>query len=130
MSGTTIEVRVGAGSLAAGVDVGFTVPHAWTTGGIAVEGTGTGGHLFLTSVATCVVNDVWREAEQLGVDIHGVEVRAAGEFDGSWASATVEYAVRVDSDAGPAAIEALLARVDDVAEIPRVVRGEVRVSRR
>jgi len=71
---------------------------------------------------------VYREAAVLGIRLDGVRVTATGGFDSdAWTSTGIAYAVRVDPPG--ADVEALLARVDAVAEIPRVVRAGARVER-
>ena len=81
------------------------------------------------SIACCVLNDVYREAGPVPVD--GVVVEAGGAFDSdTWATASITYDVAVDTSADDAAVARLLEEVDTVAEIPRVVRGEVTVGRR
>ena len=123
----TFEVLLDAGSLRS-PDPTFVLPHPWTDDGVAVRGEGTGAHLLHASVALCVLNDVYREAERLGTPVSGVRVRAAGELDQeAWVSLGITYAVDVDAPAelgGP-----LLERVDEVAEVPRVLRAGTTVER-
>jgi uncharacterized OsmC-like protein len=120
-------VRVSAGSRRA-PDPTFVLPHAWTDGGVAVEGAGTGAHLFHAAVAVCVLNDVFREARAGGLAVDGVEVSARGGFTSEWASTGVVYDVEVDG-VPEDELASLLARVDEVAEIPRAVRAGARVER-
>lgn len=125
-----VSVRVAAGSLRDGLAPAYVVPHAWTADGVSVDGDGTGAHLLLTAAACCVLNDVYREAAEPALPIAGVRVSAVGGFDAAtWSSATIAYDVDVDTPAGAPALAALLARVDDVAEIPRVLRGDIAVTR-
>jgi len=88
----------------------------------------TGAHLLHASIAACVLNDLYREAEKLRITLDGVRVRARGGFTDDWASSGIEYDVEVDSPADPTSLAQLIALVDDVAEIPRAVRagGDVR----
>ncbi len=131
MSTAGFEVRVAAGSRAGDVTAAYVVPHTWTDAGIAVEGGGTGAHLLLTAVGCCVLNDVLREAGPLGVAVDGVVVEVTGEYDtATWTSTTIDYRVDLDSTAGDEAVGELLAKVAEVAEIPRAVGGEVTVTRR
>ena len=125
-----VEVRVAAGSLAGDLEPAYVVPHSWTGGGVAVEGGGTGAHLLLTAVGCCVLNDVYREAgAEVAVD--GVLVHVGGDFDSeTWQRTRIGYDVGVDSAADDAAVRRLVERVAAVAEIPRVVGGEVEVTRR
>ena len=128
MGDLRVDVRVAAGSRAAGLTPTYVVPHQWTDGGIAVEGGGTGAHLLLTAVACCVLNDVYREAD---VPVDGVAVHADGRFDDdTWSTTRITYDVAVDSPEAPDVVARVLEQVDTVAEIPRVLRGEVTVSRR
>ena len=90
----------------------------------------TGGHLLHLAAAGCVLNDVYREAAALGIELMGVRVSAAGDFDtGSWASTGISYRVEVSSAAAPGEIARLLAVVDEVAEIPRAIRAGATVER-
>lgn len=104
-------------------------PHRWTPGGVEVSAPFTGAHLLHASVAACVLNDLYREAGSLGVQLDGVLVEAEGGFAADWASTGISYRVQLDSPADPDALQRLLAAVDEVAEIPRAVRAGTRVSR-
>jgi hypothetical protein len=121
-------VRLTAGSLRHD-DSAFVLPHAWTDAGIAVEGAGTGAHLLHTAIAACVLNDLFREAQADGLSIDGVAVVAGGGFDDDWGSTGVTYHVELDSTEDASLLGALLARVDEVAEIPRAVRAGATVVR-
>ncbi len=79
-------------------------------------------------MALCVLNDLYRESAQMGVQIRGVAVEADGGFDEAWISTGVAYRVTVDSDATPRAVDSLILRVDAVAEIPRALRAGVPVG--
>jgi uncharacterized OsmC-like protein len=130
MADVHVDVRVAAGSRARDVAASYVVPHQWTDDGISVEGGGTGAHLLLTAIGSCLLNDVYREA-QPGLSVDGVLVEVGGDFDAStWATTTIDYSVAVDSPGEADAVARLLERVDAVAEIPRAVSGEVTVVRR
>ncbi|MFF0767044.1 OsmC family protein [Streptomyces sp. NPDC093675] len=106
------------------------LPHRWTPGGVGVRSAFTGGHVLNLAVAACVLNDLYREAATSGVELRGVRVRAEGGFDTSrWESTGISYAVEVDSDAPQTLIAALIATVDEVAEIPRALRQGATVTR-
>jgi hypothetical protein len=96
---------------------------------VSVEANFTGAHLVHLAVAGCVLNDLCREAAGLGVQLDGVRVSAAGGFDRDWHSTGIDYTVELDSAAEPARLAELLTVVDDVAEIPRAVRGGTPVRR-
>ena len=114
-------VRLSAGSLRHDEPV-FAIPHAWTDGDVAVEGGSTGAHVLHASIALCVLNDVFREARSEGLTVDGVAVSARGGFTSEWFSTGVTYAVELDTPADDEARARLVARVDEVAEVPRAVR--------
>src|ERR1700709_937081 len=97
------EVVVGAGTLRADDGNSAAVvafPHAWTKEGVTVEADFTGAHLLHLAAAGCVLNDVYREAAGLGIDVDGVRVSAIGGFDtDTWESTGISYAVDVRSPA-------------------------------
>lgn len=118
-----------AGSLRPAVG-GLVMPHRWTTEGVVVEADFTGAHLYHLAAAGCVLNDVYREAERLGIGIDGVRVRATGGFDpATWSSTGIDYQVDVASHASVEEIEHLVRVVDDVAEIPKALRSGTTVAR-
>jgi uncharacterized OsmC-like protein len=124
------EIAVGAGTLASTSSAAVRFPHRWTPGGVTVEADFTGGHLLHLAAAGCVLNDVYREAAALGIELTGVRVTAAGGFDTStWLSTGIDYAVEVSSDAPADQLTHLLDVVDQVAEIPRAIRAGTTVRR-
>ena len=124
------EVSVGAGAMRSASGSAVSFPHQWTPEGVAVEADFTGGHLLHLATAGCVLNDVYREAAALGIELKGVRVSAAGGFDtGSWTLTGIRYRVEVSSAAAPGEIDRLLAIVDEVAEIPRAIRAGATVNR-
>jgi organic hydroperoxide reductase OsmC/OhrA len=87
-----------------------------------------GGELLMLALATCYCNDLYREAERLGIPIDGVEVEASARFEGIGLAATdIRYRARVSSPASAAAIEELR-RTDAVAEVHNTVRSGVPVT--
>ena len=124
------EVVASAGTFRSTAPDVVAFPHRWTDEGVTVAAEFTGAHLLHLSTAGCVLNDVYREAASLGVEVRGVRVTAGGGFDtNSWSSTGIEYAVEIDSPAGPEEIDRLLAQVDAVAEIPRAIRAGADVTR-
>ncbi|MCB0909658.1 MAG: OsmC family protein [Nocardioidaceae bacterium] len=121
-------VRATSGSLRDAT--GVALPHAWTPEGVVAGPASNGAQLLHLAVAFCVLNDTYREAERLGIALAGVVVEADGGFDEEWRTTGIEYAVTVDSTASPDELARLADVVDEVAEIPRAVRGGVSVSRR
>jgi uncharacterized OsmC-like protein len=124
------EVRVGSGSLSSAEEHCVRFSHRWTATGVSVESDFTGAHLLHLATAGCVLNDVHREAEAMGIPLRGVRVVAFGSFDTvSWHSLGIEYFVRVDTDAPETDVEHLLQHVDEVAEIPKALRHGATVKR-
>ncbi|WP_202976972.1 DUF664 domain-containing protein [Ornithinimicrobium flavum] len=121
------RVRAGAGSLRG--EEGVVLPHGWTEQGVVVGPAANGAQLLHLSVALCVLNDVYREARRAGLAVDGVSVVVDGDFDDRWRSTGVEYAVTLDSPAPTTDQARLLDAVDEVAEIPRVLRAGVAVTR-
>jgi organic hydroperoxide reductase OsmC/OhrA len=94
--------------------------------GLAVNG----GEFLMLALATCYCNDLYREAERLGVPLDRVEVEASADFDGIGLAATnIRYRAKVASSAPDAAIADLLRRTDAVAEVHNTLRGGVAVTR-
>jgi uncharacterized OsmC-like protein len=107
------EVTVGAGTMMSPSGTAVRFPHRWTDRGVTVEADFTGGHVLHFAVASCVLNDIYREAAALGVDVTGVRVTAAGGFDtATWQSTGIDYSVEVGSDAPAGQLAHLLAVVD------------------
>lgn len=120
-------VRVASGSLREGD--GVVLPHAWTEAGVLATPVTNGAQALHLAVALCVLNDTHREARRLDVRIDGVEVTADGAFDEVWASTGITYDITVDTPAEDSALDLLLEVVDEVAEIPRVLRAGASVER-
>jgi hypothetical protein len=126
----SFDVVVGAGSLRSPDERAVHFAHRWTSEGVTVEADFTGGHLFHLAAAGCVLNDVYREARGLGIELDGVRVSAFGGFDDdTWASTGIGYSVDVRSPASIEAVGHLLDSVDAVAEIPRAIRCGASVQR-
>lgn len=124
------EVAVAAGTLMSNSSAAARFPHRWTPGGVTVEADFTGGHLLHLAAAGCVLNDIYREAARLGIEMKGVRVTAAGGFDtATWQSTGIEYSVEVSADAPAGELGHLLEVVDGVAEIPRAIRAGATVRR-
>jgi hypothetical protein len=123
-------VTLSAGTFLTSAGDGWLVPHVWSDGGVFVRTAPNGAGVLHVAVALCVLNDLYREGETLGVPLRGVRVGARGEFDEeTWVSTGITYAVDVDSTAPDADVATLIARVDEVAEIPRALRAGMSVER-
>lgn len=124
------EVTASAGTLTSESSTAVRFPHRWTPGGVSVEADFTGGHVLHLAVASCILNDIYREAAALGIGVTGVRVTAAGGFDtATWQSTGIDYSVDVSSDAPADRLAHLLAVVDQVAEIPQAIRAGATVRR-
>ena len=110
-------------------DQGVVLPHAWTGAGVVAGAPSNGAQVLHLSVALCVLNDLYREAARLGVEVAGVVVEADGGFDDDWRSTGIVYAVGIESPASEEEQAHLLRVVDDVAEIPRAIRAGAAVTR-
>ncbi|MCW2806761.1 MAG: osmotically inducible protein OsmC [Marmoricola sp.] len=121
-------VRATAGTLRA--SEGVVLRHTWTDEGVVAAPVTNGAHVLHLSVALCVLNDTYREAERLGIEVDGVAVEADGIFDAEWRSTGILYSVILDSRASAEELTGLRAVVDEVAEIPKAVRAGAPVQRR
>jgi organic hydroperoxide reductase OsmC/OhrA len=87
-----------------------------------------GGEFLMLALATCYCNDLYREAERLGVPLEGVEVEASAEFPGiGLAAANIRYRATVSSPASASVVADLLRETDAVAEVHNTVRAGVPV---
>lgn len=125
------EVVVGAGSYRSTAEGAVAFPHKYTEEGVTVHTMFTGAYLLHLTAAGCVLNDVYRESAALGVQVDGVRVTASGGFERAEGlrSTGITYAVEVDSPSPAEDVERLLKHVDEVAEMPSVIRAGAPVSR-
>jgi hypothetical protein len=83
----------------------------------------------MLALATCYCNDLYREAERLGIVVDSVEVSASGDFEGvGLAARNITYQARVVSSASEADVARLLRETDAVAEIHNTLRAGVPVK--
>lgn len=90
-----------------------------------------GGEFLMLALATCYCNDLFREAERLGIALSGCEVVAKGQFNGiGLAAESVTYAARVESSSAKTEeLERLLQETDRLAEIHNTLRAGCSVQR-
>jgi putative redox protein len=125
-----VEVRNVAGEPAA---VGNAGPHTLVVDRPA-DGGGrglgfNGGELLYLAIAGCVSNDLFREARADGIELERVRVTVRGDFSGDPPISTdVVYDVELAGDAPHARLEELVAKVDDIAEIPNALRRGTAVT--
>ena len=122
-------VRVSAGSLRR-ADGGVVLPHVWTDAGVATTPVSNGAQALHLAVALCVLNDTFREARSRDITLDGVAVTADGALEEDWRSTGITYSVELATPASPEERAALLAVVDEAAEIPRALRSATTVTRR
>ena len=114
-----VVVRTGASSRS------LNIPSTSSGGGSGVSG----GEFLLLAVATCYCNDLYREAERLGVPLDCVEVEASAEFPGVGLAATnIRYRAKVASSAPASAVARLLLETDTVAEVHNTIRAGLPVQ--
>lgn len=103
----------------------LTVPAKPDGRGFAING----GELLMLALATCYCNDLYREAQRLGITLTRVEVEAHAEFAGiGLAARDIRYRTRVESPASPEQIGDLIRQTDAVAEIHNTIRAGVPVT--
>lgn len=82
-----------------------------------------GGELLYLAIGGCVSNDLFREAATRGIELTSVRVVVRGDFSGDPAvSDPISYEVEVGGRASAGELDALVAHVDTIAEIPNSVR--------
>lgn len=83
----------------------------------------------MLALATCYCNDLYREANRLGISLQRVEVEALATFAGvGLAASDVRYRAKVESTATPEAVAQLLRETDAVAEVHNTLRKGVSVQ--
>lgn len=88
-----------------------------------------GGEFLMLALATCYCNDLYREAQRLGMQVHGVEVEASAEFVGvGLAASNVRYRANVTSPEPEARLLQLLQETDAVAEVHNTLRTPTAVT--
>ena len=90
-----------------------------------------GGELLFLSLASCYCNDIFREAEEMGIEVKDVEVNVEGDFGGKGEPTTlVNYDVKISANADEEKIRELLKHTDTVAEIQNTLRISIPVNLR
>lgn len=103
----------------------LAIPPKTTGKGSAVNG----GEFLMLALATCYCNDLYREAERLGIPIENVEVEANAEFAGvGLAASNIRYRAKVTSSAPASKISELLRQTDAVAEVHNTLRAGAAVE--
>ena len=88
-----------------------------------------GGQLLNLAVAGCISNDLFREAAGRGLTLTRVRVTVDSDYRGTPAVSTpIEYRVEVIGEGSEDDLRALVAYVDEIAEIPNSLRNGTPVS--
>ncbi len=93
---------------------------------IKTEGQGSavnGGELLFLALATCYCNDIYREANDLGIPIDSVQVEVSGNFGARGEPAqNIKYRASIQSPAPREQVLDLMRHTDTVAEIHNTLR--------
>lgn len=109
---------------------GSVMPHELIPEGVRVRCEETGTHVLHLAVAGTVIAQVWRGAIDRGRPLHGAMVRAEGAVEATGdESVGVEYSVAVDSSMLPEDVDALVASIDPVGDLPEAMHGGIEVRR-
>ena len=82
----------------------------------------------MLALATCYCNDLYREAQRMGISLSRIEVEAKAEFAGvGLAARNIQYRANVESSASPEKITDLIRQTDAVAEVHNTIRAGVPV---
>ncbi|WP_343162719.1 OsmC family protein [Oleiagrimonas sp. C23AA] len=94
------------------------------------QGSGiNGGEFLMLALATCYCNDLYREAQRLGIALEGARVEATAEFAGvGLAASNIRYRASVRSSAPAQDMARLLRETDAVAEVHNTLRCGVPVT--
>jgi uncharacterized OsmC-like protein len=89
-----------------------------------------GGELIFLAIASCYINDIYREAKIRNIEVDAVEVTVEGEFEGSpgCVAENVTYSAKVTANASEEDILDLIEHTDTVAEIPNTLRSATSVE--
>ena len=93
------------------------------------NGSGVNGEEFLTlTLAVCYCNDLYREAQRMGISRTRVEVEAKAKFAGvGLAASNIQYRADVESSASSDEVAELTRQTDAVAEVHNTTRSGVPV---
>lgn len=82
-----------------------------------------GGELLLMAIGGCYCDDLFREAQKVGIAVTSVHIDVDCEWGGDPVRAlNVGFSVRVESPAPHDTVEELIRHTDRVAEIPNSLR--------
>jgi len=88
-----------------------------------------GGELLFLALATCFCNDLYREANKMGIEVEQVEVEVSGDFGAEGDPAqNISYTTRVTAKATEGEIRELVNQTDRLAEIHNTLREGIQVQ--
>jgi uncharacterized OsmC-like protein len=88
-----------------------------------------GGQLLLLAIGACYANDVYREAAQRGLEVLGVRVVVACDWEGDPPRArNVRFSTRVEAEADEDEIMDLIQHVDRIAQVHNTLREGTEVE--
>jgi uncharacterized OsmC-like protein len=113
--------------------IGSGGPHTLVVDRPAAAGGGglgfNGGQLLYLSIAACWSNDLYREAASRGIVVTRVAVTVDGDFPARGAPSTpIRVELDVEGDANEEALQALVAEVRRVAEIPATLASGTEIT--
>ena len=83
----------------------------------------------MLALATCYCNDIYREADKMGIAVAHVDVECSADFPAEGEPAQdIAYTVRITADASEQRIRELAAQADRLAEIQNTVRASLPVA--
>jgi uncharacterized OsmC-like protein len=130
MPQTTVEIHtLSDSSLAVGSSGPrtVTIDRSKEAGGLGLGF--NGGELLLLAIGGCYSNDIYREADKLGISVRCVQVTVNADWGGEPVRAqNVTFSVKVEADADQAKILNLIRYTDRVAEIPNSLRTGTEVK--
>lgn len=91
-------------------------------------GTLSGGHVLHLAVATCLYNDIVREARNRNIHLSTLAVTATGGFADDH-STGITYTIDIAGDAPDEALRALVTDMEQSATIPQALRQGTTVDR-
>jgi organic hydroperoxide reductase OsmC/OhrA len=88
-----------------------------------------GGELLFLALATCYCNDLYREANERGIEVESVQVEVTGHFSTKGAPAEdIQYRASVRSKNKKEEVLELMLHTDSVAEIHNTLRRGTAVT--
>src|SRR5689334_18110205 len=87
-----------------------------------------GGELLFLALATCVCNDIYREAAKRNIQVNSVAVEVSGDFGAEGEpGSNIVYSAKVDANISAEEIARLITDTDKVLEIHNTIRKAIPV---